>query len=368
MLPLSRPYLGSEELDAIRDVLESGCVAGTCPEVRLFEQEFAEYVGSEYAIATSSCTTALHLACLATGVNKYSVVVVPAYTFPATAFAPAYCGAKVVFADVHEDTYNIDLNTIPDGITPTHIIPVHAFGNPCNMDEIMDYAEDKDVTIIEDAACAVSSIYKGRHSGHTGTIGDVGCYSFYAIKEICTGEGGMLVTDNEHIADYARKLSDFGSCSVNNIKTFHHLGYNYRMSAIQAAIGRVQLRKLRSMRLKRQRIAEVYESFINQYLSSLVRVQRVLSGCRHSYQRYVIRLISSSTDRDKVLRHLEEHGVQAGIGTYDVAAQPIFKVDMPVSKRLYRTAISLPMYPQMDVEDALFVMGVLSDALSEWAR
>jgi len=351
-IPLGKPYVGSDELEAIKNVMESGCAAGTCPEVRKFEDEFAEFIGSKYAVATSSCTTALHLACLAIGLSSKSTAVVPSFTFPATGFAPKFVGAEVDVVDVQPDTFNIDPECLP-GYLPDVIIPVHCVGNPADMDAIMDYADDTGAAVIEDAACAIPAYYKGKPAG---TIGTVGCYSFYAIKNLCTGEGGMLVTDNEEIAEKARSLCDFGKTTSKPLPKFTQLGYNYRLSAIQAAVGRVQLKKLTDMHERRTEIAKKYDSYIHSELGNLIKTQVVRDLCVSAYQRYTI-VLNPETNRDKVIMDMDKLGIQCAIGTYDLASQPYFEKNMAyhrnnqVSKLLFEQSISLPTFPGLTQEE-----------------
>uniref|UniRef100_A0A6H1ZJQ9 Putative DegT/DnrJ/EryC1/StrS aminotransferase family protein n=1 Tax=viral metagenome TaxID=1070528 RepID=A0A6H1ZJQ9_9ZZZZ len=368
MINLSKPYLGSEELEAVKKIMDSGCCAGTCPEVHRFEEKFAHFVGSRYAVATSSCTTALHLACLALGVNNKSNIIVPAYTFPATAFAPLYCGADIQIADVEPDTFNIDVECLSDvaGLsdlgTVDVIIPVHCFGNPADMDAVKDYAEDNDAKIIEDAACALPAYHHGKHAG---TIGDVGCYSFYCIKNLCTGEGGMLVTDNEEIAEKARSLCDFGKTTSKPLPRFTQLGYNYRLSSIQAAMGIEQLKKLPWMHSRRLEIAKRYDEFISSELSNYAYSQVVPDRCTSAYQRYAI-VLNPRINRDKVMEDMAAHKVQCAIGTYDISTQPYFSSshkECAVSRTLFEQSISLPMYPELSEEEVDTVCAALKECV-----
>lgn len=361
-IPLSKPSIDQTELDEIKLVCESGCLAGTCEETRLFEKEFAAFVGVKYAVATSNCTTALHLACLALGVNKKTKVVVPAYTFPATANAPMYCGASPEIADVHLDTWNLDISTIHSR-KPDVLMPVHCFGNPSGIGEIVAYAQERGAHVIEDAACAVPAYVDPWHAG---TIGDVGCYSFYAIKNLCTGEGGMLVTDNEEIAETARSLADFGKTTSKPLPRFTRLGYNYRLSSLQAAMGRVQLRKIPEMHNKRMAIAALYDKFVESELSGKAVHQKVLPGCVSAYQRYALRL-SFMYDRDHVLSELVKRGIGCTIGTFDLSSQPLYIKNcngISVSKEVFYQSISLPMYPDLPLEDAQRVMDALAAVLA----
>ena len=340
---------------------ESGCLAGTCEETRLFEKEFAAFVGAKYAVATSNCTTALHLACLVLGVNKKSKVVVPAYTFPATANAPMYCGSSPKIVDVHPDTWNLDISKIRTR-KPDVLMPVHCFGNPADMGAITDYAVERDAKVIEDAACAMPAYVDHNHAG---VIGHVGCYSFYAIKNLCTGEGGMLVTDNEEIAEMAHSLCDFGKTTSKPLPRFTRLGYNYRLSSLQAAMGRVQLRKMPELHKRRLAIASVYNKFAERKLSGRAVPQKVLDGHVSAYQRYALRL-SFEYDRDTVISELAKRGVQCTIGTFDLSSQPLFLKycnGISVSKEVFYQSISLPMYPDLSLGDVQRVCEALAEVL-----
>jgi len=363
---LSKPSIDNEEIEAIKAVADTGCLAGTCEEVTKFEEEFAAFVGSKYAVATSNCTTALHLAVLAVMQDKdhkKGKVVLPAYTFPATANAPLYCGRDLEICDIDHNTWNMDVESIRTR-SPSIVMPVHCFGNPSGLQEVMDYANERGSMVIEDAACAIPAYCGNKHAG---TIGDIGCYSFYAIKNLCTGEGGMLVTDNEDYAEFAKSMSDFGKVETftPTDQMFGRIGYNYRMSAIQAAMGRVQLRKIPEMYEKRQKIAELYDSSILQGASNFVFPQAVELGCQAAYQRYAIRL-ANGFDRNAIMASLKEMGVQTAIGTHDLSSISLYDKyhkGCPVSKQVASQSLSLPIYPDMPLEDAEYVLECLKNAL-----
>ncbi|MCK4732347.1 MAG: DegT/DnrJ/EryC1/StrS family aminotransferase [Methanophagales archaeon] len=211
-VPLLRPYFDSEELEEIKKVLDSGWVSQG-PKVKELEDEIAEYLGVKYAIAVTNCTSALHLALLSIGIKKGEAVLVADFTFPATGHAVLYCRAKPIFVDIDLKTYNINPESIEEKITERTkaIIPVHTFGQPAEMDKIMEIAENHNLKVIEDTACALSAIYKNTYAG---IIGNIGCFSFHARKGITTGEGGMVVTDDASLADRIRNLSVFGMTSA----------------------------------------------------------------------------------------------------------------------------------------------------------
>ena len=363
---LSKPSIDNEEIEAIKAVADTGCLAGTCEEVTKFEEEFAAFVGSKYAVATSNCTTALHLAVLAVMNDsdyKKGKVVLPAYTFPATANAPLFCGRDLEICDIDPNTWNIDIETIRTR-TPSIIMPVHCFGNPSGLQEVMDFANERGSIVIEDAACAIPAHLSAKHAG---TFGDIGCYSFYAIKNLCTGEGGMMVTDNEEYAEYAKSMSDFGKVDpvCNNGQMFGRVGYNYRLSAIQAAMGRVQLKKIPEMHEKRQKIANLYDYSILQGASNFVFPQVVEAGYQSAYQRYAIRL-ANGFDRNAIMARLKELGVQTAIGTHDLSSISLYNryhKGCPISWQVASQSLSLPIYPDMPLDDTEYVLECLKNAL-----
>ncbi|MDG6220369.1 MAG: DegT/DnrJ/EryC1/StrS family aminotransferase, partial [Candidatus Thermoplasmatota archaeon] len=206
--PLARPYFDSVELDAIKEVLETGWVAQG-PKGNVFEKTVAEYTGAKHAVAVSNCTAALHLALLSLGIRKGDEVLVADFTYPATGHSVVYCGAKPVFVDVDARTYNIDPEKAKELITDKTkaIIPVHTFGQPADMAPILELAEKNDIAVVEDAACALGAKYGSKFAG---TMGKIGCFSFHARKGITTGEGGMVVTESKSVADLVRKLAVFG--------------------------------------------------------------------------------------------------------------------------------------------------------------
>ncbi len=266
-VPITRPWFDDQEASAVAAVLESGWVSQG-PRVEEFEATFAAYVGARYAVATSSCTTALHLALIAGGVRPGDEVLVPTFTFVATANAVEYCGARPVFVDVDLETFNIDPALIEAKITARTraIIPVHLFGLPADMDPILEIAERHALVVIEDAACGVGSRY---HDRHVGTVGLAGCFSFHPRKIITTGEGGMLVTDDAALAARVRSLRSHGA-EVSDLErhagngtrlpAFSEVGFNYRMTDVQAAIGLAQMAKLEGVLDSRSELARRYDA------------------------------------------------------------------------------------------------------------
>lgn len=368
-IPLTRPYFGPEELEEIKKVLDSGWVSQG-PKVKEFEQNVADYLGVEHAIAVTNCTAALHLALLSLEIGHGDEVIVADYTFPATGHAVMYCGARPVFADIDPQTYNVDSDLIEEKITPRTraIIPVHTFGQPAAMDPILEIAEAHDLAVIEDAACALGAKYKGRYAG---TIGDVGCFSFHARKGITTGEGGMIVTNRSDVANKVRHLSVFGMHSVQqqitgllSIPQFIDLGFNYKMSDITAAIGIVQLSRLDDIIKRKIELANYYDK-------RLIKIK----GIRHPYinkdtfsiyQSYVA-LVDGDFKRDDIIQSIAQCGIQTQIGTYASHIQPLYKSKDTChqSKDVYCRALALPMFYTLSEAEIDYVCHNLQKILEE---
>src|SRR5512136_490826 len=251
MIPIAKPLLGAEELAAVKEVLESGrLVQG--PKVEAFEKAFASYLGRKHAIAVATGTAALQVALLAHGIGRGQEVIVPPLTFFASASTVLQAGAKPVFADVDRSSYNLDPAQLPAAITrrTAAVMPVHLYGQTVDMAPVLEAAKDHDVLVIEDACQAHGAEYHGKKAGN---LGDSACFSFYATKNMTTGEGGMVVTDRDDVAEKARLLRDHGQTS----KYVHaSLGYNLRMTEMAAAIGLVQLHKLECWVRKRRENAK----------------------------------------------------------------------------------------------------------------
>ena len=355
-IPLLRPYFDSEELIEIQKVLDSGWVSQG-PKVKDFEDKIAEYLGVNYAIAVTNCTSALHLALLSIGIKKGDEVLVADFTFPATGHAVLYCGAKPVFVDVDLRTYNINPELIKEKITDKTkaIIPVHTFGQPAEMDAIMDIAGEYNLKVIEDAACAFGATYKNSYAG---TIGDIGCFSFHARKGITTGEGGMVVTNNKDLAEKIRKLSVFGMTSAWDreisdrfeIPEFTEVGYNYKMSDITAAVGVAQLRKLDKIIERKRELAKYWDDKLREI--EFIEPPHVSENVKHIYQSYVA-LVDNRINRNKLIEILMKKGIQTQIGTYASHIQPVYnsKDRCPNSSDIFNMSLALPMYYMLGKED-----------------
>lgn len=356
--PLTKPYFTEDELKEIQSVLDSGWVSQG-PKCSQFERDICKTVGATHAVAVSNCTSALFLALTSLGIGEGDDVVVADFSFPATGLSVLHTGATPKFCDVDQTTYNLNPENLEACITPDTkaIIPVHTFGNPCDMDSIMEIARFYELYVIEDAACAFGSIYNGKHIG---TFGDIGCFSFHARKGITTGEGGAIVTNSKEIADNIRKIATFGvgpTYGRTTIPRFESMGYNFKMSDIAAAIGVAQIKKLDYIINQRRHIARIYDELLDFRLISQAETR---SGF-HIYQSYVCR----NNMRSKIILHLESKGIEAGIGTYAQHMQPCFNTSTvcETSRRLYNTTLSLPIFPELKEETITQIAEVIQECI-----
>ena len=344
MIPIARPCVGEEEASAAAEVIRSGQLASGA-EVTRFEEEFAAYIGTPHGVATSNGTTALHIALMALGVGPGDEVIVPSFTFIATATSVTMCGASPVVADVDDRTYCIDPESVTAEITPRTkaVIGVHLFGQACNIRAIQDICDDHRLLFIEDCAQAHGATYQGKK---VGSFGSAGCFSFYPTKNMTTGEGGCITCTDDDIAGKARILINHGQSE----KYLHTcIGYNFRMTNISAAIGRVQLKKLDGMNRKRQDNAAFYSGNIRK---KEIILPSVRDGCTHVFHQYAIRVLhEDGITRDMVAEHLKECGVSTAVHyPIPIHEQPVYKDTIsgspcPVSQALSKEILSLPVYP-----------------------
>lgn len=345
MISIASPVIGEEEKRGVLEVLDSGMLAqGT--KVAALEAAFAEYCGVQHAVATSSGTTALHVALLAHGIGEGDEVITSPFTFIASANSVLFTGARPVFVDIDPVTFTLDPDLVQAAITPRTkaIMPVHLFGLPADMDRIMALAEEHDLVVIEDACQAHGAEYNGRRAGGFGT----GCFSFYPTKNMTTGEGGMITTDNEAIAEESRVIRQHGMR-----RRYYHdeLGYNFRMTDIHAAIGLAQLGKLE--RFNDARVANA--RFLSEHLEGVV-TPTVPEGTRHVFHQYTLRVPGGR--RDALTEHLKANGIGYGI-YYPVAVhrQTFYRetlgynVHLPEAERAAAEVLSLPVHPALSPED-----------------
>jgi perosamine synthetase len=339
MIPISKPLIGKEEKEAVLAVLDSGQLAQG-PRVLEFEQRFAAFCGVKHAIATSSGTTALVAALLSHGVGPGDEVLTSPFTFIASANAILFTGAKPVFVDIDQESYNIDPNLIEEKITERTkaVLPVHLYGYPCDMEAIEGIATDRGLAVIEDACQAHGAAIRGRKVGSYGT----GCFSFYPSKNMTTAEGGMITTDDAEIADRARLLRNHGQSQLYLHQT---IGYNFRMTEIQAALGLVQLERLPGWVEKRIGNA----SYLSARLSKVFTPQ-VREGYRHVFHQYTVRV---GRERDAALNRLNQAGIGARVYyPLPVHQQPFYRQlgydeSLPVAERMSQEVLSLPVHPAL---------------------
>jgi|HubBroStandDraft_6_1064221.scaffolds.fasta_scaffold68229_1 perosamine synthetase len=367
-IPVARPSFGIEEEQALLEVLRSGWVSQG-PRVALFERKFAEFVGAPHAVAVSSCTTALHLALLAAGVKPGDEVLCPSLSFVASANAIVHAGATPIFVDIDKSTYNMDPHLIESAISPRTkaILAVHQIGLPSALDEINDIASRHGLIVIEDAACAIGSEYKGQRIGRPHTA--MACFSFHPRKVLTTGEGGMITTADESLAErlrglrqHAMTVSDLARHSSSKvvIETYDEVGYNYRMTDLQAAIGVVQLRRLEEMIERRRMLAMRYSS----QLSSLpwLVLPSEPAGYRHNFQSYMVRLRNDAPiGRDELMQELLDDGVSSRRGIMAIHRELPYRSDkweraLPVTNLVTETALVLPLFHEMTEEEQDRVM------------
>lgn len=327
------------------EVLESGMLVQG-PRVRALEDAFARLVGVPHAIATSSGTTALHLAMLAHNLGPGDEVITTPFTFIASVNSIMYTGAKPVFADIEETTFNIDPAKLEAAITPRTraVMPVHLYGQPCDMDEICSVARRHGLVVLEDAAQAVGATYHDRQVGSFGTA----IFSLYATKNIMSGEGGVITTDDDGVADRARLLRNHG---MRDRYRYETLGYNFRLTDVMAAIGVVQFQRLgEATRIRRSNAATLSAALKN------VTIPVVKEGREHVWHQYTVRL-EKGTDRAAVVKQLQEAGIGTGV-FYPLGAhrfphirEVIGDVEMPITDRVAETVLSLPVHPLLSAGD-----------------
>ena len=340
MIPIASPQLGSEEREAVDRVLKSGIIAQG-PEVAKFEDEFAKMCGVKYAVATSNGTTAGHLVMIASGISPGDEVITTPFTFFATASVIIMAGAKPVFVDVEEDGFCLDPNQVESAITEKTkaIQPVHLYGELADMPSLVEISDKNNLVLIEDSAQAHSA---DSWEGKAGSFGNAGWFSFYPTKNMTTSEGGIITTNSEGLSSHCKVLRAHGMTAQ-----YQHteLGYNYRMTDISAAIGRVQLTKLDKFNSRRREIADKYNTSLSKY----VKVPENRRG--HVFHQYTI----LCNQRDELKEHLSQKGVGSGIYyptlLYNYAPMSEFEADCPNAKRLTELSLSLPVHPGLSDSD-----------------
>ena len=368
MIPVARPWMDEKEADAARRAILSEWVTQG-PEVAAFEENFAAAVGAAHACAVSSCTAALHIALLAFGVEAGDEVVTVSHSFVATANAVRYCGATPVFVDVELDSSNIDPRRVAEAISPRTkvILCVHQLGMPCNLAALVPLAASRGLPLIEDAACAAGSeiLWDNRWERIGRPHGEVACFSFHPRKLLSTGDGGMLTTASavldrkfRLLRQHGMSISDATRHTSSRVvrESFTMLAYNYRLTDIQAAIGREQLKRLPAMVARRRQLADRYAQRLSE--STPVTTPREPAWARTNWQSYAVRL-PSHLDRDQVMQRMLDDGIATRRGVINAHCEPAYPPGswragpggLGQSERAAATSLVLPLYQQMTFED-----------------
>jgi dTDP-4-amino-4,6-dideoxygalactose transaminase len=381
-IPIAKPILDEREVEAVRRVILSGWVTQG-PEVAAFEREFAEYVGAPHACAVSNCTTALHLALLATGVGAGDEVITVSHSFIATANAIQYCGATPVFIDIEAGTFNMDPALIEAAITARTkaILCVHQLGMPCDLSRIVEIGRRREIPVIEDAACAIGSeiLWNGRWERIGRPHADIACFSFHPRKVITTGDGGMITTANPEF-DRKFRLWRQHSMSVPDtvrhgareviFETYPEVGFNFRMTDMQAAVGRVQLTRLASIVEDRRRTAQEYASRLAGRAGLTVPAEP--AWARTNWQSYCVEL-PEACDQRAVMQRLLDEGISTRRGVMNSHLEQPYRSDtdrarLARSEQAQQRGIILPLVPSMPTSEVERIAGSLISAVEAASR
>jgi len=354
MISIAKPLIGEEEKQAVIKAMSSGMIA--CgPRTEKFEKNFAEFVGTKHAIATTSGTTALHLALLALNVSSGDEVIFPSFSFVATANSALFCNATPVFCDVNPKTFTMDTEKLESLITKKTkaIMPVHLYGQPADMDPILEIAQDHGLHVVGDAAQAHGAKYDGKM---VGSFGDCECFSFYPTKNMTTGEGGMITTNDDELVERLNSIRNHGREQTKWGYEHSRIGYNYRMTDIAAAIGIEQLKKLPKFNQKRRKNAKFFNEKLNDIKG--IDIPYVLPNVDHVYHQYTIKC----KDREAIIQKLKDNEV--GFGIYYPKPMHFFEhlkkyghTDLKISEKLADEVLSLPVHPALSHKDLEIIVG-----------
>lgn len=370
MIGFAPPFIDDEEINEVVDTLRKGWLSQG-PKVNQFEVDFARYVGSKYAVAVDSCTSALFLSLYLQGVKEGDEVITTPLTFASTANVICHLRAKPIFVDVDKDTWNIDADKIKDKITEKTkgIIAVHYAGQPCDMDKINRIARENKLFVIEDAAHALSSEYRGKKVGNSGNLV---CFSFYPTKPITTGEGGMITTNNLEFAERLKSLrlhgiSKGGDKRYTKGGDWHYeildAGFKMNTNDLSAAIGIHQLKKIGMFQEKRERIAKRYIKEFSKFGMVFPKLIKDVKTSRHIFPVLV------SMDRSKFIEKLKEREIIASVHFIPLHLHPYYskmgykKGDFPVAEKIYKHVVSIPLYPKMTDDDVDYVIKSVTEIL-----
>jgi perosamine synthetase len=371
-IPFHQASISDEEINAVTETLKSGWLT-MGPKTIAFENEFKSFIGCAHAVSMNSATACLHLALKAIGLNAADEVIIPTMTFIATAEVVTYFNAIPVLCDIEPETHNMDVTKIEALITPKTkaIIPVHFAGNPCDMDTIMAIAKKHHLYVIEDAAHALPTMYQNQM---VGTIGDITCFSFYATKTLCTGEGGMATTNNAEFAESMRinrlhgmnknawnRYSDKGNWYYEVVDN----GHKYNMTDMNAALGLIQLKKQPEFQKKRTQIAQHYNTAFN-HCPNITPITTTPDS-QSAWHLYVIKV---NQDRHQLIEQLKEKGILCSVHFIPVYMHPFYKKkfnykqsDYPVSNTVFNTCLSLPIYPNLTHDQVNYITETVTNVV-----
>ena len=369
-IPLCKPFINEKEIELVKEVLESGWLAHG-PKNKEFEELFSKYIGAKKAVSVNSCTSALHLSVEALSIT--GEVIVPSFTFVASANSIVTGGAKPVFCEVDYDTCNMDPKSVKKAITPKTqaIMPVHFAGQSCKMGEIIEIAQKHNLKVIEDSAETIGGTFNGKK---TGSFGDIGCFSFYPTKNITTGEGGMVTLNDEELAKKLSALKAHGILSSTYerekenkpwLRAATYAGYNFRLCDVLAAIGIAQMGKLDEMNDLRRKHAR----YLSKNLCNIIQIDIPveLKECKHVYQMYTLKV--KGIDRTKFIVKLREKGIGASVH-FDppVHTQPFYKNsrwNLPVTEKVAKSIVTLPMFPSLTREELDYIIDCVDYTIKE---
>ena len=360
-IPISKPSINQKEIQYIMDAVSSGWVSSLGKYVDMFEEKFASYCGTKYALTTSNGTTALHLVLVALGIKPGDEVIIPDITFVATGNAVKYVGAKAVIVDIEEDTLCIDPESVKKAITPKTkaIIAVHLYGHPANMEEINKIAGEYGIIVIEDAAEAHGAEVNGKK---VGSLGHVGTFSFYGNKIITTGEGGMITTNDENLYERMRHLRDH---AMSKEKRYWHteVGFNYRMTNVQAALGLAQLERIDEIIAKKRLIFEWYKEGLKDIEG--IKLNYEAPWAKNVYWMVCLEVEGyTEKQRDELMKRLKEKNIDTRPYFYPLSDMPMFeKADTPIAHKVYQRGLNLPSYFDITKDQVDYVCKTIKELL-----
>ena len=370
-IPLMRPWIDEEEINAVVEVLKSGWITQG-EKVDEFEKAIAKYIGVKEAVATNACTSSMHLSLLISGILAGDNVICPSFTCMASANAILHCGAVPKFCDIDPLTYNLSSRSVEDNIDEKvkAILIVHQIGLPADLTGLYKIAKKYNLTIIEDAACSLGATYSGHKLGSSG---HPTCFSFHPRKMITTAEGGMILTNDDNLANIAKQMRSTGA-SVSDllrhkakgslIQKYERIGYNYRMTDVHAAIGLAQFKKLPKILLERTRQAEYYNNHFRDVKE--ISIPYVPANTTHAWSSYMVRILDKKVSRDDLLQHMSANGVSCRIGIQPLHLEPFFKseygcLNLPETVEAADRTLFLPIFPGIKEEQQHRVVSLIKD-------